>query len=320
MHYRFKKKSNKGYKSTKDGIAHMCGHDAHVSMLLVAAKIIATKKDQIRGIVKLIFQPAEEGGGGAKVMINENALTSPEVDEIYGLHVMNEMEVGLIGVKTGPIMANSDRFTITVTGSGGHGGIPYKAKDVIIAASDLVTSLQTIVSRNVTPFDQAIISVCQFHAGSTDNVLPGVATISGTIRTYSKIVQDLIIKRISEMCEGMSQVHNVKMAFNFRPGYPALINTDAETQKLKITAKKIVGDKNVVGPCLTMGAEDFAYYTQLKPGCFFFVGSHPENSVVHLSHHNESFDIEEDPTLLIGASIWVQIIQDLLINNLNSKL
>jgi len=248
-------------------------------------------------------------------MVEEGALNDPQVDEVYGLHVWNAMQPGQIGVRDGSVMANSDRFFIKVRGQGGHGGQPDATVDPIVVACNLVMSLQTIVSRNTDPIKSAVVTVGTIHGGTAPNVIPEEVSISGTCRSYDKEVQDLIIRRMTEICNGVGIAHNAKIELEYKQGYPAVVNSTLQTQKVANAATKVVGKENIKEPQLIMAAEDFAYYLEEKPGCFFFLGSAPEHSKNYVPHHCDHFDVNEDPTLAIGASVFVQLIDDLLVTN-----
>jgi len=240
--------NNVPYKSKQDGVAHMCGHDCHMAALLTAAKVLITKKDQLKGTLKSIFQPAEEGGGGARVMVKEGILENPKVDEAYGLHVASGHDAGVIGIKTGTMLANADLFSLTITGKGGHGGIPDTTIDPIVIGSQLVVQFQSIVSRNISPFVPAVISICSFHAGTATNVIPEKAHLKGTLRTHDNEVHKRIVQRMKDIVDGTEKAFGVKIEFNVIQGYPATINSEVPTNKVIHSAKKVVGDDNVRFP------------------------------------------------------------------------
>jgi amidohydrolase len=300
-----------------------------MAILLVAAKVMASKRSTMRGTLKLIFQPAEEGGGGGRVMTEEgcldplSSLSNLEdvvaVDEVYALHVWNLMRPGLIGVRSGPVMANSDRVFFKVRGRGGHAGAPHHAVDPVLASSHLVVALHSIVSRNVNPLKSAVLSVNMIHSGTAANIIPEVAELTASVRSYDPDVRDLMERRIGEVCRGIEQSFNVQVEMNYGRNYPSTVNTPEQTKKVETAARKIVGDANTRSPNLFMGGEDFAFMLLKRPGCFFFVGSAPnakstveEDLIDVIAHHCEQFDIREDPTLAVGASVWLQLFEDLL--------
>ncbi len=299
------------YKSVNDGVMHACGHDGHIAMLLGAARVINQLKGNIEGKVKLIFQPAEEGPAGAKYMIDEGILNG--VDEIYGIHLWNYQTIGTIGVKEGPIMAAADMFEIEVCGSGGHGAAPHGTIDAIVVASHLVNSLQTIVSRNTNPIESTVITIGMINGGYNFNIIADRVTLKGTTRAYTKENRSLIKQRMNEMVAGTEKLFNAKIKLKYKDGYPPTINNPRCSNVVLNASKKIIEDENF-DPYLSMGGEDFSYYLEKIPGCFFFVGSSPEDrNPLETPHHCSHFDFDEK-ALLVGTSAFVQIIEDLLIN------
>jgi len=299
------------YKSINDGVMHACGHDGHIAMLLGAAKAINQLKHNLKGNVKLIFQPAEEGHAGAKHMINEGVLD--DVDEIYGIHLWNYQNVGEIGVKDGPIMAAADIFEIDIIGKGGHGATPHGTVDAVIVAAHIINSLQTIVSRNTNPLESTVVTVGMINGGYNFNIIADEVTLKGTTRSYTNENRILIKNRMTEIISGAEKMFGAKINLKYKDGYPPTIN-DVECTKNVISAiDKVIGEKNHE-PYLSMGGEDFSYYLEKIPGCFFFVGSRPlDVKPLSIPHHCSHFDIDEK-SLLIGASTFVKIIEDILIN------
>ena len=302
--------SNVSYKSTNKGIMHACGHDGHMAMLLGAASAINKIKTELKGKVKLIFQPAEEGFGGARHMIDEGILN--KVDEIYGIHLWNYQKVGEVGIKDGPIMAAADMFEITIIGKGGHGATPHGTVDSILVASYLVNAFQTIVSRNTNPLESTVVTVGMINGGYNFNVISDKVTLKGTTRSYTKENRDLIKTRMKDIILGAEKMYGAKIKLDYKDGYPPTIN-DKKCSENVINAVSKVIDKNSFDPYLSMGGEDFSYYLEKIPGCFFFVGSSPlDKEPLSTPHHCSHFDIDEN-ALLIGASAFVRIIEDQLL-------
>lgn len=299
------------YKSVNDGVMHACGHDGHIAMLLGAAKVINQIKDQLNGNVKLIFQPAEEGPAGALHMINEGVLDG--VDEIYGIHLWNYQKVGEIGVKDGPILAAADMFEINITGRGGHGATPHGTVDAVIVASHLISSLQTIVSRNTNPLESTVVTIGMINGGYNFNIIADKVSLKGTSRSYTKKNRNLIKTRMKEIVLGTEKMFGAKIELDYKDGYPPTVNHKKCTENVIKAISRIIGKKSYA-PYLSMGGEDFSYYLEKIPGCFYFVGSSPEDrEPLSTPHHCSHFDIDEN-SLLIGASSFIKIIEDLLIN------
>ena len=297
------------FKSQNESIMHACGHDGHMAMLLGAAKILSQNKDSFKGNIRFIFQPAEEEGGGARYMIAEGCLEN--VDEIYGMHLWNYQPYGEIGVKAGAIMAAADIFDIKIKGIGGHGAIPQSTVDAIVTASNLIMSLQTIVSRNTDPLDSTVISIGKIMGGHSFNTIADEVKLRGTVRAMTEKNRLMVKTRMQEVINGVAKSTGAKIAMDYQEGYPPTVNDENAMQVVQKVAHKILGD-SVVEPYLTMGAEDFSYYLQKIPGCFFFIGSAPpDKELMSVPHHCSHFDIDER-ALLVGTSVFVQLIFDRL--------
>ena len=299
--------NNLDYKSLNDGVMHACGHDGHMAILLGAANALSKNSKLKKGTVRFIFQPAEEGLGGAKYMIEDGCLD--KVDEIYGLHLWNYQLYGEVGIKDGPVMASADLFDIEVSGKGGHGATPQGTIDAIVVASNLVTMLQTIVSRNTNPLESTVLSIGKIKGGHNFNIISDKVHMSGTTRAYTEENRKMIKQRMKEVIEGVSKSFGADIKLNYKDGYPPTVNHSSQVEKVLEAASSVVasGAKN---PYLSMGGEDFSYYLQNKPGCFFFVGSAPnENEILSTPHHCSHFNIDER-ALLVGASVYLNLIEN----------
>ena len=302
--------SDISYKSKNAGIMHACGHDGHTAMLLGTAEVLSKQADKLNGTLKFFFQPAEEGQGGARFMIDDGALDG--VDEVYGIHLWNYQKYGTIGVKSGPIMAAADIFEITVHGKGGHGAAPQGTKDAVLIAAHLIQTLQTIVSRNTNPIESTVVTVGQINGGYNFNIIADKVSLRGTTRAYTEDNRQLIKKRMKEIIAGTEKTFGTKIELDYEDGYPPTINDPTAADNLLNAAQKIVGD-GAGHPYLSMGAEDFSYFLQKVPGCYFLVGSAPQDrEPLSVPHHCSHFDIDER-ALLVGSSVYLQLAENLLI-------
>jgi amidohydrolase len=295
------------YRSQNDGKMHACGHDAHTAMLLGLTRILKDRRDRFAGTVKVLFQPAEEGGGGAKVMIDEGVLEEPTVDAVFGMHVAQEMPVGLIGVRPGPAMAASDRFDLVIKGKGGHGARPQGTIDPIAVGAQIVVALQTIVSRETDPTLPAVVTVGAFQAGEANNVIPDTALLRGTVRSFEESERRRLAERIEAIVRGIAGAMRAEVDFTYRFGYPPTVNDAAMTELVREVATGVVGPAKLIEEPLHMGAEDFSFFLQRKPGCFFFVGTrNPEKGFVW-GHHHPKFDIDEEG-LAVGMETMANVV------------
>lgn len=293
------------YRSAADGTMHACGHDAHTSILLGVTRMLVERRDQFAGTVKVLFQPAEElPPGGAEGMIRAGVLEDPHVDAVFGLHMANDTEVGHVIVGAGPVMAAADGFTIRIQGQGGHGAYPSYCVDPIVVGAQIVASLQTLVAREVDPTLSAVVSTCIFKSGDAFNVIPDTAELGGTVRTFDSDVRDLLERRIGELASGIAMAMRATVDYTYRRGYPATVNDPVATELVREAARDAVGRDKVLDADPKMGAEDFSYFLEERPGCYFFVGSRNESRGLVWGHHHPKFDIDED-SLAIGIETTV---------------
>lgn len=301
-------KNDFAYRSALPGRMHACGHDGHVAMLLGAARYLARKKN-FKGTVHFIFQPAEEGGGGAERMIKEGLFSKFPCEAVYGLHNWPDLPLGRFGLRPGPIMASSAKLEIELSGHGCHAAMPHTGVDIVLAASALVQGLHTIISRNTDPLEPAVLSVTQVHAGDAYNIIPGTATLRGTVRAFDTGTQDVIEKRIKEVCDGVCAAYGARAEVQVTRNYPPTVNNGEQAAICAAAAGGVVGGENVVTVKPVTGSEDFSFMLREKPGCYVFAGSGPVSDGRGL--HNPRYDFN-DGLLPVGAAYWASLVLEAL--------
>lgn len=286
------------YASINAGLMHACGHDGHMAIGLTTARLLSELKDQWKGTLKFVFQPAEEGLGGCEQMIAQGILADPKPDIALAIHVWNEKPVGWVGIKDGPVMAGSDIFTVEITGAGGHGALPNLAHDPILAAAQVVNAVQSIISRNISPLEAGVISFTQVQSGETFNVIPSKAMLKGTIRYFDKNVHELMIKRFTTICDEISSAMGCHAKVDIQRLSTVLVNDETVSQKVRKVVENLTKKLTIDAAFQTMGSEDMAEIMEKIPGCYIFVGSANAQKGLTFNHHSPKFDFDEEAMML----------------------
>ncbi len=289
------------YASEVPGCMHACGHDAHVAIGLGVAQLLAARQGEMAGTLKLVFQPAEEGGNGADEMIRDGALENPRPDVFLALHVWADRPVGTADITPGPVMAAAEKWTCTLHGHGGHGAMPHQATDPIVAAAQVITALQSVVSRDVSPLETAVVSVGAIHAGEAFNVIPNQAQMTGTIRTFAPSTREVVLRRVRQVIEGVAAACGSRAELEIIRLTPAVVNDPQVTEVARRAAEAVLGPQQVHSGERTMGSEDAAFFMERVPGCFIFLGSTGPGQEA-IPHHNPRFTLDEQ-ALPLGVAI-----------------
>ncbi len=298
--------TNLPYQSKTPGKMHACGHDGHTAMLLGAARYLSETRN-FAGDAVVIFQPAEEGGAGAAAMIKDGLMDRFAIDQVYGMHNIPGIPLGSFAIRPGPLMASMDKLVIKVEGKGAHAAMPHKGIDPLLAGAQLVVALQSIVSRSIDPLESAVLSICSFHAGHTSNVIPQSAEMLGTVRTLKPKMRDLVEQRMKEVTAGVAQATGARIDLAYNRGYPVVVNHPEQTDIALKTATDIAGATNVnanITPI--MGAEDFAYMLEARPGAFIFMGNGDSAGL-----HHPAYNFNDD-AIVHGTSYWVKLVEGTL--------
>jgi amidohydrolase len=292
------------YRSTRDGMHHACGHDGHVAILLTVAEVLAQARTTLPGTVLFAFQPAEERVGGAQGMLDAGALNDPRPDACFGLHLWNEVRVGDVDVRPGPIYASADAFDITLRGSGGHAAMPHQVSDPVVTAAQLIVALQTLISRETPPLEPAVLTIGSIHGGTAPNIIPSRVDLQGTLRAFEPAVRDRLVQRLAELTRAEATTHAVESALRMTDCCPACINNPDMAELARSVGVRVLGAEHVHGATRTTGADDMSLFLNAVPGCYFFVGSSNPTRGLDSPHHSPTFDFDE-AALEIGVRMLV---------------
>src|SRR5579884_92980 len=296
------------YRSTVRGKMHACGHDGHVAILLAAAQLIAAGKDRLPGTICLLFQPAEEGHGGARVMVESGVIERFGIERAYGLHLNSKLQAGMLGFREGPFYASSDSIEIQVLGRGGHGSAPHDAVDPIYTAANFITSMQQIVARQVDPLEPAVVTIASIHGGTIHNVIPRTVSMLGTVRAFSDDVREAMPERIERVLKACCDAMGASYEFNYLWRYPVTSNDPDQTRYVRALAQRTAGEERVLTAVKLMGAEDFSFFAQRVPACFYTLGARGGPNTAN-PHHSSTFDIDER-ALPVGVKMMAALAFD----------
>ena len=298
------------FRSEHEGMMHACGHDAHAATLLGAAKVLMGMRDTLPGTVKLLFQPAEETEGGAEPMVKAGAMENPHVDRVYGLHVMPNLPLGTVETRVGTLNASTDTVCLTIHGTAGHGAYPERGADAIVCAAQVITALQTLVSRNLSPLSSAVLTIGTIEGGTAGNIICDCVKMRGTLRTANSEIRAMMKQRIEEVVSGVAAVMGCRADVDIAPGYAALVNNGQEAMRIRRVAGRLFGRENAVEkPEPSMGGEDFSFFCDEAPGAFFHVGCVKKEDMPAPPLHSRDFKIDEE-CLVIGATMHVALVLD----------
>jgi len=300
------------YASEHEGLMHGCGHDGHMAIGLSVARLLSEMQDDLSGQVILLFQPAEEGLGGAKRVIDDGVLKDPKPDLVLALHLWNEKPLGWLGISDGPVMSASETFWVDIQGKGGHGGMPQEAIDPILAASAVINALQPLVSREINPLDSSVVSVCTINAGEAHNVIPDQASLSGTIRSFTPETRTLLLERFKEIVGAVAAAHRCQAEIKIDDISPPVVNDPTTATIIREVAREIFPEMDIDQNYRTMASEDMSLIMEQIPGCYFFVGSANPEKGLDAKHHQPDFNFDEE-ALIYGTALMLRAVQELLV-------
>jgi len=300
------------YASEHEGLMHGCGHDGHMAIGLSVARLLSEMQDDLSGQVILLFQPAEEGLGGAQRVIDDGVLKDPKPDLVLALHLWNEKPLGWLGISDGPVMSASETFWVDIQGKGGHGGMPQEAIDPILAASAVINALQPLVSREINPLDSSVVSVCTINAGEAHNVIPDQASLSGTIRSFTPETRTLLLERFKEIVGAVAAAHRCQAEIKIDDISPPVVNDPTTATIIREVAREIFPEMDIDQNYRTMASEDMSLIMEQIPGCYFFVGSANPEKGLDAKHHQPDFNFDEE-ALIYGTALMLRAVQELLV-------